>query len=134
MSPDFPRLRAEEARCLAQYGRKAEAAAILRELEDLRQTDYVDGYPMACVYDALGRREEALNALERAAEENSPHLFMMDVDPRMGSLRSHPRFTRLRNRIFRSMPVERTPRDGKGSVVVATYTAKDSTHTHRAAS
>ena len=137
MSPDFPRLRAEEARCLARYGRKAEAAVILRELEDLRQTDYVDGYPMACVYDALGRREEALNALERAVEENSPHLFMMDVDPRMDSLRSHPRFTRLRNRIFRSMPAQRmaeSPNDSKASVVISTYTAKDSTQRHRAAS
>jgi tetratricopeptide (TPR) repeat protein len=134
MSPDFPRLRAEEARCLARYGRKAEAAAILGELEDLRQTEYVDAYPLAFVHEALGQPNQALEELERAGAENSPNLFMLDVDPRLDGLRSHPRFTRLRNRIFRSLPAQRTPASLKESVVISTYAAKDSAPSHRAAS
>jgi tetratricopeptide (TPR) repeat protein len=135
MSPDFARLRAEEARCLARYGRKAEAAVILTELEKLRLTEFVDGYPMAFVYEALGREEDAFQELERADAENSPSLFMMDIDPRMDGLRSSPRFTQLRNRVFRSQPALRVPAPHrKESVVISTYTAKDSTPRHRVAS
>jgi tetratricopeptide (TPR) repeat protein len=128
ISPDFARLRAEEARCLARNGRQAEATAVLTELQDLRRTEHVDAYPLAFVYDALGRQEEAFRELERAAAENSPNLAMMDVDPRMDGLRSHPRFIRLRNRIFRSIPGQRR------SVVIPAYTAKDSIPRQRAAS
>jgi tetratricopeptide (TPR) repeat protein len=134
MSPDFARLRAEEARCLARYGRKAEAAAILEELEDLRQTEYVDAYSMAFVHEALGNADQAFEELERAGAENSPNLFMMDVDPRIDGLRSHPRFTRLRNRIFRSLPLQRTPASHKASVVISKYTEKDSLPRHQVAS
>jgi tetratricopeptide (TPR) repeat protein len=134
MSPDFARLRAEEARCLARHGRTAEATAILSELENRRQIEFVDGYPMAFVYDALGRQDEAFRELERAGTEGSPNLFMMDVDPRMNGLRSNPCFTRLRNRIFRSLPVHRGPAAPRESVVISKYTAKDSTQRHRVAS
>jgi tetratricopeptide (TPR) repeat protein len=122
MSPDLARLRAEEAHCLAGYGRKAEAAVILGELEELRRTEYVDGYYMAILFDALGRREAAFAELERAGAENSPHLFMMDVDRRIDGLRSHRRFARLRNRLYRSLPV------------ISPYTPKDSNQRHLAAS
>jgi tetratricopeptide (TPR) repeat protein len=134
MSPDMPRLRAEEARCLARYGREAEAAAILKELEELRHTEYVDGYLMAFLYDALRRPDEAFEELDRAAADNSPQFFMIDVDPRMDGLRADPRFARLRNRIFRShaaQKISELPREG---FAIEPYTAKDSSPRHRAAS
>jgi len=134
MSPDFTRLKAEQARCLARYGRRAEAAAILGELEDLRQIEYVDAYPLAFVYEALGQPDQALEELERASAENSPNLSMMDVDPRLDGLRNHPRFMRLRNRVFRSLPIHGKPGSHKERVVISTYTAKDSTPRDRAAS
>ena len=134
MSPDFTRLKAEEARCLARYGRKAEAATILGELEDLRQIEYVDAYPLAFVYEALGQPDQALEELERASAENSPNLSMMDVDPRLDGLRNHPRFMRLRNRVFRSLPIHGKPGSHKERVVISTYTAKDSAARQRAAS
>jgi len=105
MCPDFARLKAEEARCLARAGRTAEAAGMLRALEELRRTEFVDGYPMAFVYDALGRPDEALAELELAVADGSPHLSMLDVDPRMDGLRSNPRFISLRNHLFGSMPL-----------------------------
>jgi hypothetical protein len=94
----------------------------------------VDAYPLAFVHEALGQPNQALEELERAGAENSPNLFMLDVDPRLDGLRSHPRFTRLRNRIFRSLPAQRTPASLKESVVISTYAAKDSAPSHRAAS
>jgi DNA-binding winged helix-turn-helix (wHTH) protein len=104
MSPDLSRLRAEEARCLALMGRTAEAQAILADLEQLRRKEYVDAYSMALVLGGLGRRAEALTELERACAENSCALFILDVDPRMHSLRESPRFTKLRNRVFANVP------------------------------
>jgi tetratricopeptide (TPR) repeat protein len=133
MNPDFPRMRAEEARCLARCGRETEALAILAGLEELRETDYVDGYALAFLYDALGRHEEAFAELERAAAENSPALFMMDVDPRMDGLRSNPRFARLRNRLFRALPPV-TEMQPKQDPVIPPYTAKEPSRGHRAAS
>lgn len=103
MSPDLPRLRAEEGRCLAMLGHKAEAAATLKELERLREIEYVDSYYLALLQDALGRRDEAMRELERAVEENSCVLFMMDVDPRMQSLSGAAGFSSLRSRVFRDI-------------------------------
>jgi tetratricopeptide (TPR) repeat protein len=133
MNPDFTRLRAEEGRCLARCGREAEAAAILDELKVLRQTEYVDGYSLAFLYDSLGQPEMAFAELERAAAENSPALFMLDVDPRMDNMRSNPRFTRLRNRLFRALPPV-AEMQSKPTVVIAPYTAKEPTQRHRVAS
>lgn len=133
MNPDITKLRAEHARCLARCGRQAEALAILHDLRKLSETEYVDGYALAFLCDALGRRDEALAELERAAAENSPALFMLDVDPRMDGLRSAPRFTRLRNRLFRALPAVTEIRP-KQEVVIAPYTVKEPSRTHRAAS
>ncbi|HVV47277.1 MAG TPA: tetratricopeptide repeat protein [Bryobacteraceae bacterium] len=136
MTPDFARLRAEEGRCLACSGRRAEAVPILAELEKMRETEYVDSYPLALLLDALGRRDEALAELERAAVESSPHLILLDVDPRLDGLRSRPRFTRLRNRLFHPLPAARPAPSAveREEVVMASYTAKEPSPRHRAAS
>lgn len=103
MSPDLPGLRAEEGRCLAIAGRKAEALSILSELEQLRRTEFVDACYFALLQDSLGRHDEAIRELDRAVEENSPLLFMMDVDPRMSVLSTASGFSRLRNKVFRDV-------------------------------
>jgi DNA-binding winged helix-turn-helix (wHTH) protein len=98
--PDIPWLRAAEGICLAKRGQRGEAAAIFEELEQTRQNDYVDAYFMSLLLDALGNRNEAFRELERAYEENSAALFLLDADPRMDALREDQRFVRLRNRLF----------------------------------
>ena len=100
LCPDLPWLRALEALCLANSGRRAESLEILRQLEELRETEYVDGYFQALLLHALGREDEAFLELERAADENSAALFVLDVDPRMDPLRADPRFGAIRDRIF----------------------------------
>jgi DNA-binding winged helix-turn-helix (wHTH) protein/Flp pilus assembly protein TadD len=138
MSPDMPRLRAEEGRCLALTGHKAEASAILGELQLLRENVYVDAYFVALLQDALGEQEEAMRELERAVEENSCNLFLIDVDPRMYSLRGAPGYTRLRNKVYRDVDagvrvptLHITPQE---NVIISPSTRKDSTQPHRAAS
>ena len=100
LCPDLPWLRALEAICLANNGLRTEALAIFQELEELRDTQYVDAFFLALLLHALGRKDEAFLELERAANENSAALSFMDVDPRVDPLRGDPRFAQIRNRIF----------------------------------
>ncbi len=100
MSPDLPWLRAMEAACLAKGGQRSEASRILEELQEFRLTEYLDPYYLAMLLGALGRRDEAFQELERAHEENSATLFILDADVRMDPLRADPRFTPLRNKVF----------------------------------
>jgi DNA-binding winged helix-turn-helix (wHTH) protein/Flp pilus assembly protein TadD len=95
--PDLPWLRALEGVCLARRGRMAEACSVVAELDRRRTAEYVDGYYMAVLRDAVGRRDEAFRELERACAEGSPVLSILDVDPKMDSLRTDPRFARIRD-------------------------------------
>jgi hypothetical protein len=63
-------------------------------------TDYVDAYYMALLRDALGDSDGAFRELERAFDENSAALPILDLDPKMDSLRRDPRFALLRERLF----------------------------------
>jgi DNA-binding winged helix-turn-helix (wHTH) protein len=100
MSPDLPWLHALEAGCLGRNGRQAEATAILADLQRIRETEYVDAYYIALLLEALGRRDAAFEELQRALEESSATLFMLNVDSRMDGLRKDARFKRLQRRLF----------------------------------
>ena len=95
--PDLPWLRALEGAGLARSGRHADAVAARKELERRRGSEYVDAYYMALLCEALGRRDEAFQELERACEEGSTVLSILDVDPKMDSLRADGRFARIRD-------------------------------------
>ena len=98
LCPDLPWLRALEAICLVNTGRREESLAILRQLEDLRETEYVDAYFQAQLQHALGCTDEAFLELARAVDENSAALAVLDVDPRMDPLRADSRFAAIRDR------------------------------------
>ena len=95
--PDLPWLRALEGVCLARCGRMPDASAVLTEIEQRRTSEYVDAYYMALLRDALGRRDEAFRELERACAEGSTVLSILDIDPKTDSLRTDPRFARIRD-------------------------------------
>ncbi len=100
VAPDMLWLRALEARCLANLGRRSEALQMLADLSELRLSEYVDAYYMALLFEAVGDRDNAIGELERIIDENSPTIYMMDVDPKMESLRMDPRFPGLRDILF----------------------------------
>lgn len=102
IAPDSFWVRALEGRCLANLNRQAEAEAILEELDEMRATEYMDPYYMALLLEALGRRDDAIEELGRAIEENSATLYMLDVDPKMDTLRTDARFAGLRKKLFSS--------------------------------
>ena len=95
--PDLPWLRALEGTCLARSGRRRAALAVAAELEQKRATEYVDGYYMALLRAALGDRDTAFHELDRACQEGSTALSILNVDPKMDALSSDPRFGRYRD-------------------------------------
>jgi len=99
IAPDIPWIKAHEARCLARQGRTGEALEILSQLQRKRQDEYVDAYPLAFLLEALGKRDDAFQQLERAYAERSPMLFWLDRDTKSDTLRDDPRFAVLRDRV-----------------------------------
>ena len=98
LSPDTMWIRADQARFLARHGQLVEAAAMLADLQRIRENHYVDAYHMALLLDALGKRDEAFRELERAFEENSYTLLFAGLDAKADELRSDPRFVLLRRK------------------------------------
>jgi len=99
MSPGLTWLHVLEMACLYRIGRKSEAAQTIKQIEELRKTEYVDAYCLALAYDAFGARDRAFEELERAKEENSINLSLLAIDPRMDPLREDIRFERIRKEI-----------------------------------
>jgi hypothetical protein len=84
---------------LAREGRNDEARELLSKLESMRREMYVPPAFLARVHAALGDVDEALRELERAADERSFPLIVLTVDPDYESLRGHPRYRALVERL-----------------------------------
>ena len=80
-------------------GRTADARKVLADLQAASARSYVPAYWFALVYTGLGRRDEALRALERAYEERSTVLAYLLIDPRLAPLRQEPRYLALARRL-----------------------------------
>jgi lipopolysaccharide biosynthesis regulator YciM len=87
------------ARVRARNGQRAEAVALLRQLEQRADTVYVPPYELAKVYDALLDSERALKSLERAYQHRSHSIAFLAVDPQLKRLRGEPRFRALVRRV-----------------------------------
>jgi hypothetical protein len=69
-------------------------------LEQLKNAGhYIPPVNIALVYNALGRRDEALRALNQACEERDVRLSLLKVEPRWDSCRADPRFLAILKRI-----------------------------------
>lgn len=84
---------------LAISGKRAEAEAILKELQVRGDAGPINPYMQALVLVGLGRNDEALTMLERSYEARSALLSYLDRDPRFDALRASPRFTALLRRM-----------------------------------
>ena len=67
----------------------------------IRRAAYVDAYHVALLLDALGRRDEAFQELERARKEKAYSLLYIGVDAKADRLRADPRFARFGRKAFR---------------------------------
>jgi DNA-binding winged helix-turn-helix (wHTH) protein/TolB-like protein/Tfp pilus assembly protein PilF len=80
-------------------GERAQAQAILRELDARDAVGYVPATSLAAVHNALGDTEAALDLLERAYREHDIRMAFLKVDARWNNLRSQPRFRALARRM-----------------------------------
>ncbi len=83
----------------ALSGKEAEARKVLAELHKRSKKGYVLASDLALVYVALGEKQQALAALEKAYEAHEFRVMFLNVDPRFDSLRAEPRFQQLVRRI-----------------------------------
>jgi DNA-binding winged helix-turn-helix (wHTH) protein len=76
----------------AGSGRPADARRILKELEARARKQYVSGFGLALIYDALGEKEPALAAFERAYQDRAVEFAQMPQYPPFKTIASDPRF------------------------------------------
>jgi adenylate cyclase len=79
----------------AVSGRKEDGLKYLNRLLGLRAVRYVDAYNIGEIYAGLGEKDEAFEWLEKAYEERSGQIFMIQIDHWLKNLRSDPRFKQL---------------------------------------
>ncbi len=96
---DHPGAVSALAAAYALAGKKAEAEKALRVVKQIARQRYVSPYYVALAYVGMGRKEEALEWLEKAYADRSGWLVNMQVEPAMDPLRSNPRFQNLTRRL-----------------------------------
>lgn len=85
----------------ARAGQMDEAQKILTRLTEEAKSRYVSGYSFALVLTALGDKEGAVDALERAYRNGEGNdLRIIKVDPMWDDLRGQPRFEALVQKVL----------------------------------
>ena len=88
-------IRGELGYAYAVSGQPDRARGILQELEAESKTRYVSPYFLAIVYAGLGEHDRVFFWLDRAVADRSDVLVYLDVEPRLDSFRSDPRYRAL---------------------------------------
>jgi TolB-like protein/DNA-binding winged helix-turn-helix (wHTH) protein/Tfp pilus assembly protein PilF len=83
----------------AASGHQPEARQLLSELQKRAATEYIDQYPLAWIYVALGENDHALASLEKAYEARSAWMPWIKVEPKFEPLHNTPRFAALLKRL-----------------------------------
>jgi tetratricopeptide (TPR) repeat protein len=94
-----PRSSAQLAYAYAVTGRRAEALSILGRLVEHDGGHGAPPFHVAMAYAGLELRDEALQWLERAADELDPWVTALNIEPAFEALRTDARFTQLVRRI-----------------------------------
>ena len=84
---------------LAVFGQREAALRTLDELHAAEERTYVPPYHLALVYHGLRDPANALRWLEKAYEDRDVRLVFLGVDPAWDSLREHPGFIALLQRM-----------------------------------
>jgi TolB-like protein/Tfp pilus assembly protein PilF len=95
LSGGSPRATAELGLAYAQLGNKKQALKLLDDLKQRSKQRYVSPFNLAVIYGAVGDKNQALEWLEKAHEQRSPSLVLLNLSPAFRSLRSEPRFVEL---------------------------------------
>ena len=80
-------------------GETAKARAVLHDLENFARSAYIPRVYSAMVYDGLGERDLAIEALESAYENRESMLVFLETCPQLDSFRDDPRFQEIERRV-----------------------------------
>ena len=92
-------MRAALAHTLGTAGRTKEALQIVDDLTKLAKQKYVAPYYFTGIYIGLGKKERAMEYLQKCYEEHSHWLIYLHLDPSMDDLRDNPSFQDLLRRV-----------------------------------
>jgi serine/threonine-protein kinase len=84
---------------LAKSGQRDEAQGELNELLKISETKYVPPYNIALIYNALEKRGDTIDWLERAYQQRDPKMTLLKVEPKWNNLRDEPRFVDIMRRM-----------------------------------
>jgi TolB-like protein/Tfp pilus assembly protein PilF len=97
---DDPQALAFLGQAQARIGQHDEAQKILSRMTEDAKSRYVSAYSFALMFIALGDKERAIDALERAYREGAANdIITIRVDPMLEDLRGQPRFEALAEKI-----------------------------------
>ena len=99
LSGNDPHHTAELACLLGLVSRRDEANKIIRELEELSKTTYVNKVKVAFALFGAGRIDEAFSYLEKGYEENSDTILYFREHPGFEDFRKDPRWVSLEKRL-----------------------------------
>jgi len=91
---------------LVAVGRTREARALLDELLDRARREYVPPFDLALLHSALGERELALGALEKAYDQRNALMWYRLHIPNLDPLRDEPRWQALSVKLARTAPLD----------------------------
>ena len=92
LSSGNPRYEAYLAYAYAAAGRRADARKILKKLQSRARQQYVSWFGLALIYDALGEKEPALAAFERAYQDRAVEFSQGQQYPPFKTIASDPRY------------------------------------------
>jgi TolB-like protein/Flp pilus assembly protein TadD len=84
---------------LAFLGKKDEAHAVKRRIDELSQAGYVSPFSLIFLHLGLGEPEQVVRLLESAEQERELWISFINVDPRFEPVRQNPKFRQLLKRI-----------------------------------
>jgi tetratricopeptide (TPR) repeat protein len=96
--PD-PNFQSSLGHVYAAQRKVADVRRLLHQLDEESKQSYVSPYHAALLYAGLGEKDKAFERLDQAARERSTLLVYLRKDPRLGTLRSDPRFRELLRRV-----------------------------------
>ena len=97
---DDPQALAFLGQAQARIGQRDEAQEILSRMTEEAKSRYVSAYSFALMFIALGDKERAIDALERAYREGAANdIITIRVDPMLEDLHGDPRFEALAEKI-----------------------------------
>jgi non-specific serine/threonine protein kinase len=95
LHPDDARALYLGASSLARLGDRSRGIEWARRALDADPDEQATLYNVACVYSVLGRHDEAIECLEKAVQHGFSHVEWVEHDSDFTSLRGHPRFKAL---------------------------------------